>query len=101
MSQFDSEYPREMTKEQNNYLGATMMRIEQSDFNMPDVCNLSFSVIPSRSPVFKGHPNLGEGVKALRSASRGYTKVNGWLYQIVDNSWVLRYAIVGTEVEKQ
>ena len=78
-----------------------MMRIEQGDFNMPDVCNLSFSVIPSRSPVFKGHPNLGEGVKALRSASRGYTKVDGWLYQIVDNSWVLRYAIVGTEVEKQ
>ena len=78
-----------------------MMRIEKIDFNMPDICNLSFSVIPSRSPAFKGHPNLEEGVKALKTASYGYTKVDGWLYQIVDNAWVLRYAIVHGMVEEQ
>lgn len=78
-----------------------MMRIEKIDFNMPDICNLSFSVIPSRSPAFKGHQNLGEGVKVLKTASYGYTKVDGWLYQIVDNAWVLRYAIVHGRIEEQ
>ena len=78
-----------------------MMRIEKIDFNMPDICNLSFSVIPSRSPVFKGHLNLGEGVKALKSASYGHTKVDGWLYQIVGNAYVLRYAIVDGKVKAQ
>lgn len=78
-----------------------MMRVEHSCFEMPDIGGLSFSVIPGRNPAFKGHPNIGQGIKALKSSCRRHVKVDGWLYQIVDNSWVLRYAIVGTEVEKQ
>ena len=79
-----------------------MMRVEHSCFEMPDIGSLSFSVIPGRSPAFKGHPNIGQGIKALKSSCRGHVKVDGWLYQIVDNAYVLRYAIVyGQVVEVQ
>ena len=77
------------------------MRIEKIDFDMPDIGSLSFSVIPSRSPAFKGHPNIGHGIKALKSACYGHVKFDGWLYQIVDNAWVLRYAIVHGRVVEQ